>query len=40
MANITEFMPYFYVATPRGFDENDVIAFKNYLNVSVVLLTT
>ena len=34
MANITDFLPYFYVAAPRGFAESDSFAFTEYLNVS------
>lgn len=34
MANITGFLPYFYVPAPRGFTESDSFAFTEYLNVS------
>ncbi|TRM65267.1 ribonuclease H-like domain-containing protein [Schizophyllum amplum] len=32
LAIITDFLPYFYVAQPRGFTEDDLNSFKNYLN--------
>ncbi|KAI0955116.1 DNA-directed DNA polymerase delta [Taiwanofungus camphoratus] len=32
LANITDFLPYFYVAAPRGFAESDIFAFSQYLN--------
>ncbi|TRM65265.1 DNA polymerase family B-domain-containing protein [Schizophyllum amplum] len=32
LAIITDFLPYFYVAQPRGFTEGDLNSFKNYLN--------
>ncbi|KAJ8595638.1 hypothetical protein M405DRAFT_871726 [Rhizopogon salebrosus TDB-379] len=32
LAYITDFLPYFYVAVPRGFDETDLIAFAEQLN--------
>ena len=34
MANITGFLPYFYVLAPRGYNESDSFAFTEYLNVS------
>ena len=34
MANITGFLPYFYVPAPRGYNERDSFAFTEYLNVS------
>lgn len=33
MALITDFLPYFYIAVPRGFQDEDMTAFKGYLNV-------
>lgn len=33
MANITGFLPYFYVAQPRGFREEDLEPFRRHLNV-------
>lgn len=33
MANITDFLPYFYVAQPRGFALDDLEPFQDYLNV-------
>ncbi|KAI0741539.1 DNA polymerase family B-domain-containing protein [Daedaleopsis nitida] len=35
LANVTDFLPYFYIATPRGFDNDDMESFKTYLNTSV-----
>ncbi|KAF8884972.1 DNA polymerase family B-domain-containing protein [Infundibulicybe gibba] len=32
LANITDFLPYFYVALPRGFDEADLEPFRATLN--------
>ncbi|KZT70718.1 hypothetical protein DAEQUDRAFT_162972 [Daedalea quercina L-15889] len=32
VANITDFLPYFYVAAPRGFAESDTWAFTEHLN--------
>lgn len=34
LANVTQFMPYFYVPVPRGFDNADLDAFMDALNVS------
>ena len=34
MAFVTDFLPYFYIAAPRGFTTDDLIPFKSYLNVS------
>lgn len=34
LAHITDFMPYFYVPTPRGLLEEDLPQFVFYLNVS------
>lgn len=34
LAHIHDFDPYFYVPTPRGFEESDISAFIDYLNVS------
>ncbi|KAJ7880316.1 DNA polymerase family B-domain-containing protein [Mycena olivaceomarginata] len=33
LANITGFLPYFYVAQPRGFREEDLEPFRRHLNV-------
>ncbi|CCM00374.1 uncharacterized protein FIBRA_02404 [Fibroporia radiculosa] len=32
LATVTGFLPYFYVATPRGFTESDTFAFCDHLN--------
>ncbi|KAL4246251.1 DNA polymerase [Abortiporus biennis] len=32
LAHITDFMPYFYIAVPRGFMESDLFPLQNYLN--------
>ncbi|KAJ2923627.1 hypothetical protein H1R20_g13461, partial [Candolleomyces eurysporus] len=32
LANITEFLPYFYVSVPRGFTEDDIAGLRGYLN--------
>ncbi|KAG1741100.1 DNA polymerase family B-domain-containing protein [Suillus lakei] len=32
LAYVTGFLPYFYVAVPRGFDESDIDAFADQLN--------
>ncbi len=34
MALVTDFLPYFYIAAPRGFTPDDLFPFKSYLNVS------
>lgn len=34
LANITDFLPYFYIPVPRGFLDSDITAFSLYLNVS------
>lgn len=34
LANVTQFMPYFYIPVPRGFDNSDVDAFTDAVNVS------
>ncbi|KAF9245286.1 DNA polymerase family B-domain-containing protein [Melanogaster broomeanus] len=34
LANITDFMPYFYIPVPRGFDNADLNAFADALNQS------
>ena len=34
LANITEFLPYFYIAVPRGFTNEDIEPFRSHLNVS------
>ncbi|CDO75821.1 hypothetical protein BN946_scf184951.g19 [Trametes cinnabarina] len=36
LANITEFLPYFYIATPRGFTNDDIVPFMRYLNMTVM----
>ncbi|KAG6910242.1 hypothetical protein DXG01_012377 [Tephrocybe rancida] len=33
LAHITDFQPYFYIAVPRGFNKDDVEAFRQDLNV-------
>ncbi|KAG2148198.1 DNA polymerase family B-domain-containing protein [Suillus bovinus] len=33
---VTGFFPYFYVAVPRGFDESDIDAFADQLNVCIM----
>ncbi|KAH9946498.1 hypothetical protein B0H21DRAFT_743121 [Amylocystis lapponica] len=35
LAYITDFLPYFYIACPRGFSESDTFAFQEYLNNQV-----
>ena len=35
LAHITDFLPYFYVAQPRGFLREDLDPFREYLNVSL-----
>jgi hypothetical protein len=37
MAQITDFLPYFYVALPRNFPSAEIDSFADDLNVSVVL---
>ncbi|KAF9477762.1 hypothetical protein BDN70DRAFT_880775 [Pholiota conissans] len=32
LANITHFLPYFYIAMPRGFTDGDMEPFREYLN--------
>ncbi|TEB29100.1 delta DNA polymerase [Coprinellus micaceus] len=32
LANITEFLPYFYIAVPRGFTNEDIEPFRSHLN--------
>ncbi|KAH0582948.1 DNA-directed DNA polymerase delta [Termitomyces sp. 'cryptogamus'] len=32
LAHITDFLPYFYIAVPRGFNREDVIPFRQELN--------
>ncbi|KAG6868419.1 hypothetical protein C0993_003363 [Termitomyces sp. T159_Od127] len=32
LAHITDFLPYFYIAVPRGFNKEDVIPFRQDLN--------
>ncbi|KAI0060994.1 hypothetical protein BV25DRAFT_1870956 [Artomyces pyxidatus] len=32
MVHVTNFMPYFYVAVPRGFSQDDLPAFQEYLH--------
>ncbi|ESK97702.1 dna polymerase delta catalytic subunit [Moniliophthora roreri MCA 2997] len=36
LAHIHDFLPYFYVAQPRGFQEDDLDAFRQYLNSQTV----
>lgn len=38
MANITTFLPYFYVAYPRGFLDENMEGLREYLNVSLFYL--
>lgn len=38
VATVTDYLPYFYVAVPRGFRDEDIEPFKSHLNVSVYLL--
>ena len=33
LAIVTDFFPYFYIATPRGFGDDDAEAFARHLNV-------
>jgi hypothetical protein len=33
MALITDFLPYFYIALPKGMQDDELSAFKGYLNV-------
>lgn len=37
MALITDFLPYFYIPCPKGLQEDDFNAFKEYLNVSTYI---
>ncbi|KAG6891275.1 hypothetical protein C0995_008527 [Termitomyces sp. Mi166 len=32
LAHITDFLPYFYIAVPRGFEREDIIPFRQELN--------
>ncbi|KAJ1306779.1 hypothetical protein OPQ81_007765 [Rhizoctonia solani] len=32
LAHVTDFLPYFYIATPRGYDPNESHAFMDHLN--------
>ncbi|KAG6854025.1 DNA-directed DNA polymerase delta [Blastosporella zonata] len=32
LAHITDFLPYFYIAVPRGFSRDDIDSFQRYLN--------
>ena len=34
LAHITGFLPYFYIAVPRGFGQDDLESFRSDLNVS------
>ena len=34
LAHITDFLPYFYIAVPRGLMKEDLPGFIGYLNVS------
>ena len=36
VATVTDVLPYFYVAVPRGFTDADLEPFRHYLNVSTV----
>ena len=38
VATVTDFLPYFYIAVPRGLRDEDIEPFKSHLNVSVSLL--
>jgi hypothetical protein len=33
-ATVTDFLPYFYIAVPRGFQDGDIEPLRIYLNVS------
>ncbi len=37
MTLITDLLPYFYIAAPRGLQDTDMNAFKEYLNVNTPL---
>ena len=37
LMHVTDFLPYFYVASPRGFMTEDVVPLKNYLNVCMYI---
>ncbi|KAG9119515.1 DNA-directed DNA polymerase delta, partial [Ceratobasidium sp. 392] len=32
LAHVTDFLPYFYIATPRGFDPNETRSFMDHIN--------
>lgn len=32
LAHITDFLPYFYVSVPRGFEESDMLTLKEHIN--------
>jgi hypothetical protein len=36
LAHVTHFLPYFYIATPRGFDPNETRALMEHLNVRCI----
>jgi DNA polymerase delta subunit 1 len=38
VATVTDFLPYFYIAAPRGFRDDDIEPFKSHLNVSISYL--
>lgn len=38
LAHITDFLPYFYVAMPRGFTSEDLTPFMDWINVSLSLM--
>jgi DNA polymerase delta subunit 1 len=38
VATVTDFLPYFYIAVPRGFRDDDIEPFKSYLNVCIFLI--
>jgi DNA polymerase delta subunit 1 len=37
MAYITDFLPYFYIGMPRGFQDSDMNSFKEHLNVRLFI---
>ncbi|KAI8974553.1 DNA polymerase family B-domain-containing protein [Trametes punicea] len=34
LSHVTDFLPYFYIATPRGFSNDDIDSFMRYLNTT------
>ena len=38
LMHVLDFLPYFYVAAPRGFLNTDTQSFREYLNVSAYKL--